>query len=162
MSRMIPGRYPSQAEGGTFYRHGTPAALFWGLAALAVAIAAFLLVVPPWSPWQLLFVPINLGMAAACVRWARIGVYLDEKGVRNARMFRTVHIPWDNFERFVLRPRELIDNFVFARLRDGSLVWMQGVGPRSRLRVLNDGGEESVVRKMNRRAAELKAMKQST
>ncbi len=142
---------------GPVYRHGYPWALWRGGSLAGVALAIFLSVVPPLSPWQLLYVPAFLGMAAFLWRLSGVGVYLGKEGVKLRRSFRTVIIPWSSFRRFVLRPRLGCPKAGHVELMDGSLVWAEGLGPFWRFGWFDRGGVDRVVRELNARSAEMKA-----
>lgn len=144
----------------TIYREGYSPGFFWFIAGGFVLVALTALIVFPLSPWHLVIVPINLGLATFYWRMGRMGVRLEERGVKVVHMFRTVRIPWARFRRFVVgpRPRDLLRKTGFVELTDGSMVWIQGMAPWFVLVTkFDDFAVDTMIAEMNRKAQKLKA-----
>jgi hypothetical protein len=83
------------------------------------------------------------------LRMARLGVYVEENGIRVRNPFRTRRVPWNRVRGFVLR-RSLLGEFGVAELHDGSRLRLWGIQPRSRVAAPRDRRAELAVVSLNR------------
>ncbi len=151
-----------QRERVKIYRHGYPPVFPLFIAGCWIVIAVAILIFMPLSLWTLVIIPPHLAIAAFLWRTSRVGARLEQDGVRIVRMLRTARIPWSQFRRFVVRPKtrgELvpIDKAGYAERTDGSLEWIQGLGPYGPFIKHDEFAVEALVIEMNRRADDLKA-----
>jgi hypothetical protein len=141
------------------YREGYSPGLFRLIAGWWVVLAVVVLAVAPPSPWLLILVPFYLGMAGILWQMSRMGVQLDDNGVKVMHMFRSIRIPWSRFSRFVVlpRPRDWLRKTGFVEQSDGSLVWIQGMAPWFvMITKFDDFTVDAMIAEMNREARKLK------
>ncbi len=62
-------------------------------------------------------------------RYARAGLYISQSGVKIVRLGRTILVPWDQADRFVVGPRGLMQ-VAHLKLRSGETLWIEGIGGR--------------------------------
>jgi hypothetical protein len=80
------------------------------------------------------WVPAAVVVAISLFCWFRLakaGVYADDRGIRVLNPFRTVHLAWDDIERFTARAHKGFPALGFAELADGGEVELWGIQARS-------------------------------